>query len=234
MTVSSSRSEISEGRKPERRDRKPEDLWLFERGAWQLGLRRVVGVDEAGRGPLAGPVVAAAVMFPAEFDAAGIRDSKSLTPAQRERANDRIRAGASAVGVGVVGPEAVDEMNVLQATYLAMRTALDDLCADYDIVLVDGSHPIPDVRGPQLAVVEGDKRSISIAAASVVAKVTRDCIMVELSKEFPGYGFEKHKGYCTQEHLRAIEERGVCRIHRRSFAPVAQRLRDDCPQRGLF
>ena len=209
------------------------DLWQFEREARQAGHQQIAGVDEAGRGPLAGPVVAAAVMLPPDFDIAGIRDSKSLTPIQREEARERIMSGAWAVGVGIVGPETIDSINILQATYEAMRAALKDAGAAFDFVLVDG-YPVPDLGVPQRGIINGDKTSASIAAASVVAKVTRDCIMVELGREFPGYGFEKHKGYCTEEHLRAIEERGVCAVHRRSFAPVARKVNDDCPQRNLF
>ncbi|MBI2843390.1 MAG: ribonuclease HII [Armatimonadetes bacterium] len=210
------------------------DLWHFEREAWDSGHQRVAGVDEAGRGPLAGPVVAAAVILPSDFDLDGIRDSKTLTPAQRETAYARIVERASAVGVGIVGPETVDRLNILQATFEAMRVALADMGAPFDFVLVDGSHPIPGLGADQLAVIDGDARSASVAAASIVAKVTRDCIMTELAKKFPGYGFEKHKGYGTEEHLRAIDERGVCSIHRRSFSPVARKVSGDCPQQELF
>ncbi|HOK53412.1 MAG TPA: ribonuclease HII, partial [Armatimonadota bacterium] len=207
------------------------DLWQYENQARESGHQRIAGVDEAGRGPLAGPVVASAVILPRDFDLTGIRDSKSLTANQREKAYQRIIDGAEAVGVGIVGPETIDRINILQATFEAMRLALDDLGTSYDCVLVDGQHTIPGLGIDQIGIIDGDAKSASIAAASIVAKVTRDCIMAQLAAEFPHYGFEKHKGYCTEEHLRAIAEHGVCKIHRRSFSPVAQKVDDkDCPQ----
>lgn len=210
------------------------DLFRYENGVWQSGHLKVAGVDEAGRGPLAGPVVAAAVILPRDFDPTGIRDSKKLTAAQREKAYQRIIAGAEAVGVGIIGSEIIDEINILQATYKAMRAALKDMGAAFDFVLVDGNHTIPDLAVDQSAIVEGDSKSASIAAASIVAKVTRDCIMRELAKEYPHYGFDKHKGYGTSAHLKAIDKHGVCTIHRRSFSPVARKVNDDCPQKSLF
>ena len=210
------------------------DLWLFEREAREAGRTQIAGVDEAGRGPLAGPVVAAAVILPEDFDLSGIRDSKALTPAQREKSYDRIVKEALAVGVGIVDTETIDKINILQATYEAMRAALRDMGAAFDFVLVDGNQLIPKLAVDQKAVVEGDSKSASIAAASIVAKVTRDCIMVELSKKYPGYGFEKHKGYGTKEHLQAIEEQGVCSVHRKSFSPISKKVVNDCPQQNLF
>lgn len=214
-------------------DEEKPDLRHFEREARQAGFERIAGVDEAGRGPLAGPVVAAAVILPPDFDLTGIRDSKALNPAQREESCQRIVAEALAVGVGIVDTETIDRINILRATHEAMRAALKDMGAAFDYVLVDGD-PVPDLGAESRSIVGGDSKSASIAAASIVAKVTRDCIMVELAKQFPDYGFDKHKGYCTKEHLRAIEEHGVCSIHRRSFSPVARKVENGCPQRSLF
>ncbi|MEN6372548.1 MAG: ribonuclease HII [Armatimonadota bacterium] len=210
------------------------DLFKYEHEAQQSGHAEIAGVDEAGRGPLAGPVVAAAVILPKDFDLTGIRDSKKLSEAQRERAYTRITADAKAVGVGIISSEIIDKINILQATYEAMRAALKDMGAAFDFVLVDGDHTIPDLGVEQSAIIEGDSKSASVAAASIVAKVTRDCIMREMAKVYPNYGFEKHKGYCTQAHLQAIEEHGACAIHRKSFSPVARKVNGDCPQKSLF
>jgi ribonuclease HII len=210
------------------------DLWRFEREAREASYRLVAGVDEAGRGPLAGPVVAAAVMLPENFDLKGITDSKKLSAKARERAFAKIREGAVAVGVGIADCETIDRVNILQATFLAMKAALADMGAAFDYVLVDGDKRIPEIGVAQAAIVEGDALSASIAAASIIAKVTRDCIMVELAEEFPGYGFDRHKGYCTREHLAAIEEHGVCDVHRKSFEPICTKLRNQRQQRSLF
>lgn len=210
------------------------DLWLFEREAREEGRKLIAGVDEVGRGPLAGPVVAGAVILPEGFDATGIRDSKLLSEAQRERAFDRIKAEAVAVGIGIIDSETIDEVNILQATYRAMKAALTDMGAAFDYVLVDGDKAIPSLGVGQTTIIEGDDKSVSIAAASIIAKVTRDCMMVEFASEFPGYGFENHKGYCTREHIEALAERGACGIHRKTFAPVSGKVVEDCPQRRLF
>lgn len=198
------------------------DPWAYEKQAWANGYARVAGVDEVGRGPLAGPVVAAAVVLPEGFDSEGIDDSKALTPAARERMFQRITAEA-VFGVGVIGPEIIDEINILRATYAAMRAALDQIGAAFDFILLDG-RPVPDLQAKSLAIVKGDSLSVSIGAASIVAKVTRDRIMVEIDKDFPEYGFAGHKGYCSRVHLAALEKYGVCPCHRKSFAPVAERM----------
>ncbi|MCX8052576.1 MAG: ribonuclease HII [Armatimonadetes bacterium] len=208
-----------------------QDHWFYENTARQDGHVGIVGVDEAGRGPLAGPVVAAAVMLPENFDSAGIRDSKTMTPADREVAFDRIVREAKAIGIGVVGPDVIDEINILRASHRAMRAALDDLSTSFDFVLIDGL-PVPDLPAPSLAIVKGDRKSVSIMAASIVAKVTRDRIMLDLDQRYPGYGFAEHKGYCTKAHLAAIESLGPCPCHRKSFAPVAERMRS-CRLPGL-
>ena len=191
----------------------------------------MAGLDEAGRGPLAGPVVAAAVILPSDFVCDGIGDSKALSALGRERAYTVIMSNADAVGVGIVGPEDIDRVNILRATHMAMRAALSDLSAALDFILVDGL-PVPDLPAPSLAIVKGDSKSISIMAASIVAKVTRDQMMLELDRQYPEYGFASHKGYCTKEHLAAIDRHGPCRCHRKSFAPVAERTAN-CRLPGL-
>ena len=199
------------------------DPWFYENRARQQGHVNIVGVDEAGRGPLAGPVVAAAVMLPESFDCAGIRDSKAMTPTEREKAYDRLIGGASAVGIGVIGPDVIDEINILRATHRAMRAALDDLGAELDFILIDGL-PVPDLPAHSLAIVKGDSKSASIMAASIVAKVTRDRIMLDLDRAYPEYGFGSHKGYATRAHIEAIDRCGPCPCHRKSFSPVSERI----------
>ncbi len=199
----------------------PRDRWRFERLAWQKGFVRVAGVDEAGRGPLAGPVVAAAVILPPDFDPDGIEDSKSLTEAQRERAWQRIREQALGVGVGVAGRDEIDHLNILEASRKAMADAVRALSPRPDFCLLDGL-PVPGFVAPHRAVPGGDALSVSISAASIVAKVTRDGLMRELDAKYPGYGFARNKGYGTAEHLRALERLGPCPEHRMSFAPCAR------------
>jgi ribonuclease HII len=211
----------------------PRDPWSFERAARELGHSLIAGVDEAGRGPLAGPVVAAAVILPADFDAQGIRDSKQLRPLQREDAYARILLEAAAVGVGLCGHEVIDEINILQATYKAMRTAIAAMKVRADHVLVDG-RAIPSLGISQQGIPHGDALSVSIAAASIVAKVTRDRLMREMDEKYPEYGFARHKGYCTAEHLEAITRHGICAIHRRSFAPISDEEPPSCQQPSLF
>ena len=201
----------------------------FERQAWASGHLNVAGIDEAGRGPLAGPVVAAAVTLTpqalaaaasAEFD--GLTDSKQLTQKQREHFFLQItRHPAARFGVAVVDVDEIDSVNILRATHAGMRRAVTQILPDIDFILVDGL-PVPDLPRPSQAIVEGDGKSLLIAAASVIAKVTRDRLMVELDAKFPQYGFAKHKGYGTPEHLAALNRHGPCPAHRRSFAPVRQ------------
>jgi len=188
---------------------------------WRRGLRRVAGVDEAGRGPMAGPVVAAAVVLDPS-DAASwwgeLRDSKLLSARVRERLAEAIRRSAE-VGVGVVGPEVIDALGITIATCEAMRLALEELSPTPDHILVDG-RPLRSLALPHKALVGGDRRCLSIAAASVVAKVERDRLMLEYEGLFPGYGFGRHKGYPTAGHVQALAKLGPCAIHRRSWAPV--------------
>ncbi|MGQ9730538.1 MAG: ribonuclease HII [Candidatus Zipacnadales bacterium] len=209
--------------------------WSDESNLWRLDLRCVeegytwvAGVDEAGRGALAGPVVAAAVVMPPGEDLAGIGDSKTIDAVQRKMLYRRIRASAVGVGIGIVDERGVDEMNVLRATYRAMATALARCRPEPDLALIDG----PTVRGitiPYKCLVGGDRRTYVIAAASIVAKVTRDALMEDLDALYPGYGFAEHKGYGTAAHRAAILARGPCFLHRRSFGPLAQFHRPRLP-----
>lgn len=176
----------------------------------------ICGIDEAGRGPLCGPVVAAAVILPDEYNILYINDSKKLSETKREEVYKEIDKYAVAYGVGIVSPERIDEINILQATYEAMRTAIHKLSVTPDILLNDAvTIPMVDIK--QVPIIKGDAKSQSIAAASIVAKVTRDHLMEEYDKLYPEYGFAKHKGYGTAAHIRAIKEYGPCPIHRRTF-----------------
>ncbi len=183
----------------------------------------VAGVDEAGRGPLAGPVVAAAVILPPDVDLPLLNDSKLLSSAQRVKVYRDIQAKALSMGVSIVEPAEIDEYNILQATYRAMRRALSQLLTSPAFVLVDG-YPIPKNVFPQKGVLGGDRKSACVAAASVVAKVTRDRLMEAWDREYPAYGFKKHKGYGTRAHQEALTQWGPSPIHRRSFAPVRNAL----------
>lgn len=188
----------------------------FERSLLGAGARRAAGVDEAGRGALAGPVIAAAVILPDDAVIPGLDDSKRLTPARRDALYERITAIATAIGVGRSDPAAIDAVNIRRANLLAMKEAVEALSPPPRHLLVDGIDAI-DWRGPQTTVVGGDARSLSIAAASVIAKVTRDRIMIACDPDFPEYGFARHKGYGTAAHLAALEIHGPSAVHRRSF-----------------
>lgn len=186
------------------------------------GCQWIAGVDEAGRGPLAGPVVAAAVILPETFEHPVLNDSKQLSASAREKIYEEITQRPDVVwSFAVCSPEEVDRLNILRATHAAMRAALQGLARRPEHVLVDGL-PVRDLGYPQTALVGGDGQSFSIAAASIIAKVRRDRLMMEFDSQFPGYGFARHKGYGTPEHLAKLAEHGPCPIHRRSFAPVAQ------------
>lgn len=202
----------------------------FEQEAWAGGALRVAGVDEAGRGPLAGPVVAAAVVFDKDFleaeaekSLAGLDDSKKLPASRREFFFTLLSACPRAqIGVASASVEEIDALNVLRATHLAMARAVALLAPPPELALVDGL-PVKGLPVPHRAIVGGDAASLSIAAASVMAKVTRDRLMVAWAATYPAYGFERHKGYGTKAHLDALRRHGPCPIHRKSFAPVAQR-----------
>jgi ribonuclease HII len=207
----------------------PFDRFEFERALWRQNLARVAGVDEAGRGPLAGPVVAAAAILPSRWAEtglpaalAGLNDSKQLTETQREKFFAFITScGEIEFAIAAVDAAVIDEINILQATYRAMNGALAKFNPPPAHALVDG-RPVKTMRVPQTAIVKGDALSYSIAAASVLAKVTRDRLMLKFHAQFPGYGFDEHKGYGTAKHLAAISKHGACPIHRKSFAPLKQ------------
>jgi len=188
----------------------------FELLAYKRGAKTVAGVDEAGRGPLAGPVVAAAVILPPGYRNPDIKDSKQISSRRREILYDCIREDALAVGIGVVEATVIDRVNILRATFMAMQDALADLSISPDFLLVDGNQRIP-VSIAQKAIVKGDCLSISIAAASVMAKVSRDRIMEMYHRQFPQYSFQQNKGYGTAQHRSALHQYGPCKIHRRSF-----------------
>jgi len=201
------------------------DWWLEERLAWLDGYRCLVGIDEVGRGALAGPVVAAAVVLPYERVPQGVTDSKLLSPEQREGLYPQIRHLARGVGIGIVNAACIDEINILRATHEAMRLALADLPPGLfpDLALIDGLPVLPFPLA-QTALVGGDGRSASIAAASIIAKVTRDRLMRDFDAVYPGYGFASNKGYGAPIHLRGLSENGPCAIHRLTFRPVAESL----------
>ena len=194
---------------------------IFEREAFIDGYRRIAGIDEAGRGPLAGPIVAGAVILHGPLD--GLDDSKRLTERQRERLFAELEEGPHEIGAAIIDADAIDRMGIQPANYRVMVEAAQALPTPPDFLLVDGFS----IRGtdlPQKRIVKGDQRSHSIAAASIVAKVTRDRIMKQLAEQFTGYGFEKHKGYGTRAHMEALQRLGPCPVHRKSFAPISRAL----------
>jgi len=193
----------------------------FERAVWQSGVRWVAGIDEAGRGPLAGPVVAAAVIFPVGCFVEGVDDSKKLTSHRREELFSEIQERAVSFGIGIVGEQDIDALNILQATFKAMHIAIAGLTVRPGHLLVDGNRFTGD-DVPFTTIVDGDARCHAIAAASILAKVTRDRIMREQDSLYPVYGFARHKGYGTAQHRAAIVRYGLCPIHRRSFCHNAQ------------
>jgi ribonuclease HII len=196
---------------------------IFEVEARRCGYRYIAGLDEAGRGPLAGPVVAAAVILPRCCRLPGLNDSKQLSEAERNRLYATITTKACIIGVGSASEQEIDGINILEATRLAMRRAILSMSLFPDFLLLDAL-TIPFVSIPQRAIITGDCLSQSIAAASVIAKVTRDRMMAEYHREYPEYNFLSHKGYCTPEHLRLLKRHGPCAIHRRTFWPVLIRL----------
>jgi ribonuclease HII len=202
--------------------------WRLENAARRCGALRIAGLDEVGRGPMFGPVVAAAVILPDGWRLQGLTDSKLLTEEARNRFAAAIRRKAVAWAVAAVDVETIDRINIRRASLLAMRMAVEQLTVapDYlppDFLLIDGCDTI-DWPCPQQAVVGGDRRSVSIAAASVLAKVHRDQLLVELDAVYPGYGLARHKGYCVAEHLEALRRLGPTPLHRKSFSPVAQKM----------
>ena len=196
---------------------------VFEVEASRCGYRYIAGLDEAGRGPLAGPVIAAAVIFPRRCRVLGLNDSKQLSAAQRDQLYVSIRDRATMVGVGSATEKEIDRINILEATRLAMQRAIASLPLVPDFLLLDAL-TLPLLSIPQRAIITGDCLSLSIAAASVIAKVTRDRMMAGYHTEYPEYNFLSHKGYSTPEHLRLLTRHGPCAIHRRTFWPVVVRL----------
>ena len=195
----------------------------IEKDYWQRGISPVAGIDEAGRGPLAGPVVAAAVVLSPEFNLDGVGDSKKLTALRRENLYDNIYEQATSIGIGMVHERGIDRFNILQATYQAMRQAIGQLSVRPQYLLVDGL-PADLQHYPQQAIVNGDDKVLSIAAASIIAKVTRDRLMIQYDLVYPEFGFAGHKGYGTRKHMEALRQFGATPLHRRSFRPVAENL----------
>ncbi len=199
---------------------------FFESRAYRRGFTVVAGIDEAGGGPLAGPVVAAAVVLPRDYQNGAIRDSKQLTARSREKLYEIITRDALSVGLGVTEPSVIDRVNILQATLLAMQEAVSALSLQPDHLLVDGLHRL-ETPISQETIVRGDSLSLSIAAASIIAKVSRDRIMEIYHHQFPQYNFIRNRGYGTREHLEAIRRHGLCKIHRRSFRVVKESLDEE-------
>jgi ribonuclease HII len=197
--------------------------WKLERAAGKLGFVRIAGLDEVGRGPMFGPVVAAAVILPADCRLRGLNDSKKLTEKKRDELDVKIRTCALAWAIAAVDAETIDRINIRRASLLAMRMAVERLALSPDFLLIDGRDTI-EWDCPQQAIIQGDGTSFSIAAASVLAKVYRDRLLVELDAVFPGYGLARHKGYCSQEHLAALDRLGPTPMHRKSYSPVSQIL----------
>ncbi|ADQ46560.1 Ribonuclease H [Caldicellulosiruptor kronotskyensis 2002] len=193
-----------------------ENYFEIEEKLLNEGYRFICGVDEAGRGPLAGPVFAAAVVMDRKRIIEGVRDSKKLTPKKREKLFEEIIKESIAYSVAMVDSKVIDEININNATFLAMKNAIENLKIEPDIVLVDG-YKIPNLSFNQRAIIKGDKKSYSIACASILAKVSRDRFIVEISSKYPLYKFEKHKGYGTKEHIEILQKYGPCEIHRISF-----------------
>ena len=202
--------------KREKNLRTPQEWFRYEGEAREQGYTAVCGVDEAGRGPLAGPVCAAAVILPAGLVIEGVNDSKKLSEKKREELFPVICEKALAYGIGWADEREIDEINILQATYRAMKRAVEALPLTADYALIDGNR-MPPLAIPGMTIVKGDALSMSIAAASILAKVSRDRVMVQFSREYPQYGFEQHKGYGTAAHVQALREYGPCPLHRQSF-----------------
>lgn len=199
-------------------------LWIHEKEGRSRGFQFIAGVDEAGRGPLAGPVVAAAVILPKDCVLSGVNDSKKLTAAKREELFTRITGSAVAFGVGQASVQEIDQINIYRASQLAMERAIGFLSPQPDYLLTDAM-PLPKLSQiPQKPLIHGDALSATIGAASIIAKVTRDRLLEEMNRQFPGYGFENHKGYGTEEHLKALSELGPCPEHRLTYAPVMEIL----------
>lgn len=198
------------------------EMSQYEQNLYNNGIQYIAGIDEVGRGPLAGPVVAAAVILPKDFFLPGLDDSKKLSEQKREELFEQIKATAVSIGIGIIDAKKIDEVNIYQATKLAMKQAISKLSITPEHLLVDAMKITIDI--PQTSIIKGDSKSYSIAASSIIAKVTRDRLMKRLANDFPQYGFEKHMGYGTGLHLNALNTFGVTDLHRRSYSPVQQLL----------
>lgn len=202
----------------------------FELPLWEGGIKYVAGIDEAGRGPLAGPVSAGAVILPCDPSICtrlhGVRDSKQMTPEDREYWANFLKGEAVSYGTGFASSEEIDMLGIVPATHLAVQRALSAMRVHAEHLLLDYIQ-LPQIPVPQTSITKGDARCLSIAAASILAKTTRDALMCEMDSRYPGYGFARHKGYATRAHLSALERLGPCPIHRYSFAPIRQKQEDD-------
>lgn len=200
------------------------DLLSFERELYKDGIEYIAGVDEVGRGPLIGPVVAAAVILPKNYKLEGLTDSKKLSEKKRDKFYEIINRDAIAIGIGIKDEKVIDEVNIYEATKLAMKEAIDKLKIKPEHVLIDAMPLELDV--PTTSIIKGDAKSLSIAAASVIAKVTRDSMMYELDKKYPMYGFGSHKGYPTKKHVEALREYGLIDGYRKTFSPVKDMIKE--------
>ncbi len=201
------------------------DLYQFEKPLWQKGVTYIAGIDEAGRGPLAGPVVAAAVILKPNAKLIHVNDSKQLSEKQREKALIEIKEHALAIGIGIVSVEEIERINIYRAAREAMLSAIDQLKIRPQYLLIDAM-PI-ELAIPSQSIIKGDQKSISIAAASIVAKTTRDAYMIEMDKVFPAYGFKQHKGYPTKAHIKALETYGYTPIHRKTYEPIKSMIKKE-------
>ena len=200
------------------------DLLEYEKELYKNGVELIAGVDEVGRGPLIGPVVAAAVILPKNYELIGLNDSKKLSEKKRDKFYDIIMSDAIAVGVGIISPEVIDEVNIYEASKLAMIDAINSLSVKPEHVLIDAM-PL-ELEMPSTSIIKGDAKSLSIAAASVIAKVTRDRMMYELDSKYPEYGFGSHKGYPTKKHIEALEKYGLIDGYRKTYAPIKDMIKE--------
>ena len=201
------------------------DLYQYEKELWKNGINLIAGMDEVGRGPLIGPVVTACVILPKDFVLAGLTDSKKLSEKKREEFYDYIMEHAISVGIGMMDEKVIDEVNIYEATKLAMYQAVEKSKVKPEHVLIDAMK-LDKLEMPSTSIIKGDAKSISIAAASVIAKVTRDRMMIELDKEYPMYGFKSHKGYPTKKHIEAIKEYGLIDGYRKTFKPISEMVKE--------
>ena len=201
-----------------------DDLLVFERELYDKGIKFIAGVDEVGRGPLFGPVVAAAVILKKNYNLKGLTDSKKLTEKKRNEFYEIIKKDAVAIGIGIIDEKKIDEVNIYEATKLAMKEAINNLKIKPEHILIDAMPLELDI--PTTSIIKGDSKSESIAAASVIAKVTRDSMMYEMDKKYPLYGFGSHKGYPTKKHIEALKEYGIIEGYRRTFTPVKDLIKE--------